>query len=562
MLFIFVSLLLHATGSHAFLSKPIPRLSAPSLQTFMDDYAMKGIPVIITNYSHPFRNMTEQNIIETCGTKWLSIAKTKKRSEDKPGAKHRWANLNRGTDGDYLYKIANAIISGKHNNDKKWYGVFDWPLSRNCPEVLDKYFNVPKYIAQDFMQRVPSSKPLNYRESWPSFFMGNNNSYGGLHRDVFGSAFWQYVIDGKKEWHVLTQFLELEDINLVEPTHTHYTGTVGPGEFIYIPGNSPHQVKNIGKTTALAGNIISKDSFPEMVKEITGSYSSYYRELQKTIMQPDFDLSFNYNQTDVTWTEFRNPPYIQPENVTIHVYIVNLAKRKKRYKMLVESLNKIVLPQNWKIEINRVNASVGDEDDVSTYNDWATKEIWHNGKISETIEYWVRNVTKGEIGCYMSHVKTIIETIAPYKPNDSGKHYFLMLEDDANFNTFEVAFDIKERLKELPTNWDLFYLGYAFVNNKHRVVNENIYKSGYTYQTHAYMITQEAARKFSRIDNIYDDIVAYDEFLTAIHKEHPREDINNLYDLKGEEFNFYASKVKLIWQRKLSEGGDTIHDSD
>lgn len=128
----------------------------------------------------------------------------------------------------------------------------------------------------------------------------------------------------------------------------------------------------------------------------------------------------------------------------------------------------------------------------------------------------------------MSHVNTIINTIAPYNTNDLRKHYFLMLEDDANFNTFELAFEIKTRLISLPTNWDLFYLGYAFVNNKHRVINENIYKCGYTYQTHAYMITKEAAQKIARIDNIYDDIVAYDEFLSSIHKQHPREDMNRL----------------------------------
>ena len=46
------------------------------------------------------------------------------------------------------------------------------------------------------------------------------------------------------------------------------------------------------------------------------------------------------------------------------------------------------------------------------------------------------------------------------------------------------------------------------------------------------------------------DIVAYDEFLSSIHKQHPREDMNNLYNIK-EEFNFYASQDILIWQRKV-----------
>ena len=64
----------------------------------------------------------------------------------------------------------------------------------------------------------------------------------------------------------------------------------------------------------------------------------------------------------------------------------------------------------------------------------------------------------------------------------------------------------------------------------------------------------------AQIENIYDNIVAYDEFLTSIHKKHPRQDMNNLYELEH-EFNFYASDEKLVWQRKVHEGGDNLHDS-
>lgn len=549
------------TNAHAFQSKTIPKLNAPTLRVFMEDYVMKGIPVIITNYSYVFKDMTEQNIIETCGKKWLSIARTRNRTKDKPGSKHRWANLDRDSGGDFLYKVANDIINGTHAKNKNYYGVFDWPLPKNCPEVLDKYYKVPKYVAQDFMQRVPNDVDLQYRDSWPSFFMGQDESYGGLHRDVFGSAFWQYVISGKKKWNIITPFLELEDINLIEPSHTHYSGIVSEGEFVYIPGNAPHQVQNIGKTSALAGNLISIDSYPEMLKEVTGSYSRYYVQLQQTLMQKDFDRSFNWDQDDITWKQFKNPVVKKPKENIIHVFIVNLEHRKKRYELIYNTLRHSKLPLGWSLDINRVNASTGDENYVTTYDNWKTNNIIHAGKVTETIEYWIRNVTKGEVGCYMSHVKTIVDVIAPFNTNDDKNHYFLMLEDDANFNNFQMFFDLKEHLYQLPTYWDLFYLGYAFVNNKHRVVDELIYKSGYTYQTHSYMITQDAAIKIAQIDNLYTDVVAYDEFLTAIHGEHPREDMQYLY---GEdlEFEFYAARTKLVWQRRPNEGGDTLHDSD
>ena len=40
------------------------------------------------------------------------------------------------------------------------------------------------------------------------YSLGENNSFGGLHIDVFGSAFWQYVIDGRKEWHIMSPVVD------------------------------------------------------------------------------------------------------------------------------------------------------------------------------------------------------------------------------------------------------------------------------------------------------------------------------------------------------------------
>ena len=76
----------------------------------------------------------------------------------------------------------------------------------------------------------------------------------------------------------------------------------------------------------------------------------------------------------------------------------------------------------------------------------------------------------------MSHVKTIVEEIAAYRISDNKNHYFLMLEDDANFDTGKCSF--KEHLRRLRRDWDLFYLGYSFVNDKHKDINELIYRAG------------------------------------------------------------------------------------
>ena len=75
-------------------------------------------------------------------------------------------------------------------------GLFDWPLQHECPELLSRHMRVPKYFAQDWLQRVPPEQPLDYRDGFPSLFVGRNATFGGAHVDRFGSAFWQYVIAG------------------------------------------------------------------------------------------------------------------------------------------------------------------------------------------------------------------------------------------------------------------------------------------------------------------------------------------------------------------------------
>ena len=167
-------------------AEPIERISAPSLRDFMG-YAMQSKPVIITNYSAPFENMTREHILNTCGHLTVAISQFNKNIDT-------WANLE-------TVRTVNMknFMNSKENTSE--VGIFDYPLPRMCPEMLENW-TVPKYFVQDFFQRV-KKKGFHYKTSWPSLFFGLPGSFGGLHRDSGGTAFWQYVIEGKKDWRVL-----------------------------------------------------------------------------------------------------------------------------------------------------------------------------------------------------------------------------------------------------------------------------------------------------------------------------------------------------------------------
>ena len=280
----------------------IERISAPSLRDFMDNFAMQSKPVIITNYSSPFVNMTREHILNKCGHSIVEIVRFNKSMET-------WANLQ----GVRLEKMRDFIDSSKENSNSE-IGIFDFPLPRKCPEMLENYWTVPKYIVQDFFQRV-SEKKFFYKSTFPSLFFGLPDSFGGLHRDSGGTAFWQYVIEGKKDWRVLSSMTGedhlVRDLNFFGDSGIRvWEGVVEPGEFIYIPGNCPHQVKNIGETLAMSGNLISKDSLESMKAEVLWArrqniFSRYNAQLQDTIMRPGFDTSFSYDAEDLSWHEYK-----------------------------------------------------------------------------------------------------------------------------------------------------------------------------------------------------------------------------------------------------------------
>ena len=83
--------------------------------------------------------------------------------------------------------------------------LFDWSLPLNCPELASE-LSMPKYFANDFLQRTPEGSL--YCDSWSSLFIAPAGITSELHVDAFGSNFWMALFEGRKRWvHVVTQVL-------------------------------------------------------------------------------------------------------------------------------------------------------------------------------------------------------------------------------------------------------------------------------------------------------------------------------------------------------------------
>ena len=294
-------------GEEIFLSGThrIPRRSNLPLSEFFELYAETQTPVIIEDYADCFSGMSVANMVNLCGDKTATLSVKTNES------KRNWAGL-----GQAAAEVSlGDLLQNRVDMEADVVGVFDVPLISMCSALLRDFFTVPKYVAQDFLQRVPQSEPLHYRDSWPSLFVGRNGSYGGLHTDVFGSAFWQYVIEGDKEWHIIDATIGADLFAPPDPPGRkergglrHYHDVVRAGELLLIPGNTQHQVRNLGRTIALAGNYVSRGSLGSMAAELEASDGTarYYAQVKRTISRPGFNTTIDLELGDLPWEDFKD----------------------------------------------------------------------------------------------------------------------------------------------------------------------------------------------------------------------------------------------------------------
>ncbi|CAH0547323.1 unnamed protein product [Brassicogethes aeneus] len=134
--------------------------------------------------------------------------------------------------------------------------------------------------------------------------------------------------------------------------------------------------------------------------------------------------------------------------------------------------------------------------------------------------YHKRPMTKGEIGCFLSHYNIWKEII------DKGYKQTLVLEDDIRFESFfrsRVKIVMNDLLK-IP-DWDLVYFGRKRLQEKDEPWVEgssSLVKAGYSYWTLGYVLSQKGAQKLLNADPL-SRLVPVDEFLPILFDKHPQD---------------------------------------
>uniref|UniRef100_A0A667XP06 procollagen galactosyltransferase n=1 Tax=Myripristis murdjan TaxID=586833 RepID=A0A667XP06_9TELE len=173
--------------------------------------------------------------------------------------------------------------------------------------------------------------------------------------------------------------------------------------------------------------------------------------------------------------------------------------------------------------------------------------------------YHGRPLTKGELGCFLSHYNIWKEVV------ERGLHTSLVIEDDLRFEVF-----FKRRLMNLMTeveseglDWDLIYIGRKRMQVDHpekAVPNiHNLVEADYSYWTLGYMISLQGAMKLLKAEPLK-RILPVDEFLPIMYNKHPVSDYMEQFETR--DLKAFSAEPLLVYPTHYTGDPGYISDTE
>lgn len=244
------------------------------------------------------------------------------------------------------------------------------------------------------------------------------------------------------------------------------------------------------------------------------------------------------------------------------IYVINLKKRPEKKERILN----LILSEGLGIPVEFTEAFDLRRVDYSLIKYWLNEQgfnIYPNWKVSEgqneefegfNFSQWdTREITKGEIGCFLSHYYL-------WKKVANSTKRCLILEDDAYWEKGKFKEFLLSCSDSAP-NFDILYLGRNIVSKKKEspIGDSDVFvKPKFSFNAHAYVLTPLGASSVLS-QNPEKNIIPADELLPACWTKHRRSDISNLFK---PSLNAVATNKSVfeIWQQGNQDGytSDTL----
>jgi glycosyl transferase family 25 len=233
------------------------------------------------------------------------------------------------------------------------------------------------------------------------------------------------------------------------------------------------------------------------------------------------------------------------------IYVITIDHSQQNYDSIIGRLNLLCLPPTEYQIVEGVNGreQLSTPEDrkelgVETYSGW---------KMEDEYKWWNRAVTVGEAGLTLTKIRIWEDAYA------KGYENILILEDDFNPNQ-PIDWSDFDELEEF--DYDLIYLsrilqdGFSGVEDR-RVGLRNFVSPGFSYQTHAYILSRNGIKKLveTNVPVLKQNLIAADEFLPATYTWHPRQDLRCMF---VQNMQALALNSKPIGQFRNETAGESL----
>ncbi|XP_053355261.1 procollagen galactosyltransferase 2 [Clarias gariepinus] len=199
------------------------------------------------------------------------------------------------------------------------------------------------------------------------------------------------------------------------------------------------------------------------------------------------------------------------------IYIINLKRRMDRRTRMIHTL-----------DILEMEATLTDAVDGKALNSSQLQSLGIEMLPSYQDPYSGRVLTKGEVGCFLSHYNIWKQVV------ERKQQQVLVLEDDIRFEpNFKSRLNmIMEDVWRTHLQWDLIYVGRKRlqVKNSERWVQgtKNLVHPDYSYWTLGYALSLQGAKKLLEAKPL-SKMLPVDEFLPIMFNKHPKEEYMALF---------------------------------